>query len=139
MERPTRLIPHTILSALQGKPIQLGNGRQQRDYTFVDDVVEAILAALWRPLESGVTLNVCSGHPWSVADVVAQILDLMGKPVPALFDALPTRPDEIWHLSGSPIAAQKALSWTPTVSMSEGLARVIDWYSQHRTLAETLT
>ncbi len=139
MERPQRLLPHTILSALRKQPVRLGNGRQERDYLYIDDVVAAVHAALVAPVASGSVFNVCSGIPTSVRALVTETLHLMGNPVTAEFDALPTRSDEIWKLSGDSTQAQKALNWSPRVSMVEGLNRSIEWYKQNRTLAEGLT
>ena len=92
---PGRLIPYTVLSALDGQDVRISNGKQQRDYVYVDDVVEALLLAAERPIRAGTVFNICSGRGIPICEVVELTLKLMGSPVRLLVGALPTRPDEI--------------------------------------------
>jgi nucleoside-diphosphate-sugar epimerase len=130
-EAPGRLIPHTVLSALRHEDVQMSSGRQQRDFVFVDDVVDALLLAASEPVAPGSVYNISSGQGTSILEVVRTILSLMGNPVQAVLDALPTRADEIWACSGNNTAARHGLGWAPSVALRDGLERSIAWQRQY--------
>jgi len=138
-ERAARLIPHTILSALSGKDVCIGHGGQQRDFTYIDDAVEAMLLAGVRPVKPGMVLNISSGVARPIRDVVELVLELMGNPVSLKTGARPTRQDEIWEVSGDASVASKYLDWKPRVSFEDGLKKSIEWFKANRFLAEQLT
>jgi UDP-glucose 4-epimerase len=129
-ENPRRLIPHTILSALGGRDIEMTEGRQQRDFVYIDDVTSALLLAARRNVLPGSVFNIGSGEGTPVRDVVARILEIMGGPVKALMGAVPTRPDEIMKMSADNSSAALQLGWKPTVSMDEGLRRSLGWFAK---------
>jgi nucleoside-diphosphate-sugar epimerase len=133
-ERPSRLIPHTILSALRGKDVELGDGRPERDYIYVGDVVEAFAVAMSRPLASGSVINIGSGVGRSVAEVAGRILELMGRPVGLRLGARPLRPDEIWKASANIARAKALLNWRPHLDFDEGLQRSIGWFKTQAAL-----
>jgi nucleoside-diphosphate-sugar epimerase len=131
-EHPHRLIPHTILSALEGREIRMTEGRQQRDVVFLDDVVEAFCLAAAKPVPAGSVFNIGSGTGTPVRELVERILELMGNPVKPLMGALPTRPDEIMEMSADITAAKAHLGWEPRTTLEEGLRRTIAWWTEHR-------
>ena len=137
-EHPRRLIPHTILSALEGRDVPTSQGKQQRDYCYIDDVVDALILAGTRPVPSGAVFNICSGQGIPIRDVVELTLELMGNPVKALVGVLPTRPDEIWEMSGDITAAHEVLGWEPHTSLEDGLRKTIAWFTENRELAARL-
>jgi UDP-glucose 4-epimerase len=130
-ERAGRLIPHTILSALRGDTVTLGDGRPERDYIYIDDVVDAIVRAMSRPLPPSAVMNIGSGIGRSVAAVADRILELMGRPVSLRLGARPARADEIWKASANIVRAKALLGWQPRVDFDEGLRRTIDWFRAH--------
>jgi nucleoside-diphosphate-sugar epimerase len=137
-ERPGRLIPLTILSALKGEEIRMSSGRQQRDYFYIDDLVEALCLAAVKSVPPGTVMNVCSGRGVPVREIVELTLKLMGDPVKAQVGVLQHRPDEVWESSGDNTAARKLLGWEPRVSLEEGLRKTIAWFTEHRELAHQL-
>jgi nucleoside-diphosphate-sugar epimerase len=138
-ERPGRLLPHVILSALKGEDIRMTAGTQERDYLYIDDVVDAMLRAASHPLPPGTVLNICSGIGTPVRDIVVRMLALMGDPVRVQLGAVPTRPDEIWKFSGDNSLAMRMLDWSPKTSLEVGLKRMLDWYRAHQDIAWKLT
>lgn len=137
-EHARRLIPHTILSALDGREVSLTTGTQQRDFVYMEDVVDALLLAGRQPIAPGVVFNICSGTGTAVKAVAELTLALMGNPVHLLTGALPTRQDEILESSGDPQAAGAGLGWQPRTKLEDGLRSTIQWFSEHRALARTL-
>lgn len=138
-ERPQRLIPYTILCGLRGEPVRLGDGRQERDYLHVDDVVSALMRTMDAPLPSGLRLNVCSGTGVAIRTVAERILTLMGNPSELILKTSPARPDEIWKLSGDNAAARRHLNWEPRITLDDGLRSTVEWFRSHQAMAENLT
>lgn len=137
-ERARRLVPHVVLSALQGRPVELATGHAQRDFLHVDDVVRALMLAAERPPAPGSAINICSGEGTAVRDIAAAILRLMGDPVPLRVGTAPPRPDEIWEISGDNALAARLLGWRPALSLEEGLSDMIGWCTAHRDLLPRL-
>jgi nucleoside-diphosphate-sugar epimerase len=137
-EHPDRLIPHAILSALEGQPVRMTHGRQERDLVYMDDVVEALVQAGRQPVAPGTVLEIGSGRGVAVREVVDLILVLMERPVELLAGALPSRPDELMQLSADVHAAQVRLLWRPRVSLEDGLRRTIAWFTNHRAWVDRL-
>lgn len=131
-EHPRRLVPYTILSALQGKDVRLTPGEQTRDFIFVRDVIEAFLLAAITPNLTGETFNVCTGQETRVIDLVRLLLRLMGDPVKPLPGALPYSPGEPQRISGDSRKAHDLLGWRARVSLEDGLRETIRWFTRHR-------
>jgi nucleoside-diphosphate-sugar epimerase len=129
-ESPKRLIPHTILSALKGHDVSMTAGYQQRDFIYVDDVVDALMLAANPAVTSGAAFNIGAGTGIAVRTVVEQILGMLGNPVKALFGAVPTRSDEIMEMSADTMLARHELGWEPKTPLSDGLRRSIDWIKE---------
>jgi nucleoside-diphosphate-sugar epimerase len=129
-QSPRALIPQTILSALRGEDFEMTGGKQTRDFTYVEDVVEGYLRASLSEEAIGQTINLGAGEEHAIKDVVLKVLELMGKPVKPLIGALPYRPREIWRLYADSSKARELLGWQPQISLEEGLRKTIAWYSE---------
>jgi nucleoside-diphosphate-sugar epimerase len=127
-QSPDRIIPELIISALSGRDLKMTEGRQSREFMFVDDVVDAFLRALSVPGIEGEVINVSSGEEVSIRELAVTVLDLMGNPVRALFGKLANRPNEIWRMVGDNTKAKELLGWSPTTSLPAGLTPTIEWY-----------
>lgn len=136
-EQPRRLIPSTILAALAGEPVRIGSGTPQRDFLYVEDAVDALIAAATKPVAPGATFNICSGTGTSVRDAVETILELMQSRVP-IEASESQRPDEITKMSGDWRAAARDLDWRPKHDFHAGLEKTIAWVSAHRDRAAAL-
>jgi nucleoside-diphosphate-sugar epimerase len=130
-QSPDRIVPEIIVSALRGVDIKMTEGRQTREFNFVEDLAEGfLLAGLAGADANGQVINLGCGEEHSMREMAETILGLMGAPVKAEFGALPYRPTEIWHMFSDNTKARELLGWTPRHSLSEGLAKTIDWYRQ---------
>ena len=125
-----RVVPELVVAGLQGKPLQMTEGRQTREFTFVEDVANAFVLALVTPGIDGEVLNVGSGEEVSMRTLALTVLELLGNPVEPEFGALPYRPTEIWRMVGDSSRAERLLGWRATRSLPDGLARTVDWYKQ---------
>ncbi len=114
--------------ALDGKRPQIyGDGEQTRDFTFITDVVDAIMRCADCPDLNGAPLNICSGSTVSVNQVVHAILKTVGREDLAP-EHLPPQPGDVDHTWGDNTRAKELLGWEPKVGIEEGLARFIEWY-----------
>jgi len=127
----SRLIPHVISSALEGRPVRLTSGHQQRDFFYITDLIEAMIIAATAPLAFPTAINLCSGTGRSVLEVARTVLRLMNSTVPIEIGALPTRPDEILECSGDNARAHHWLGWQPKTSLEQGLSSTIRWYQEN--------
>lgn len=135
---PATLIASTIRRALAGETIATTEGRQQRDFVYIDDVADGIAAAATAPLTDIETINLASGAGTPIREVVETILRLVGGTARAEFGALPYRDGEMWVQSGDRAQAETHLNWTPRVGLEDGLARTVDWFRAHGSVAATL-
>ncbi|HUK92639.1 MAG TPA: NAD(P)-dependent oxidoreductase [Methanomicrobiales archaeon] len=128
-----RLIPYVIRSLLAGQDVKLTTGAQRWDFVYVADVVAALLAALAKPANtvSAATLNIGTGDPVSVRDLVTRVREILGSEGNLLWGAVPHRTTEVWYNSGSPGKIRSVLGWEPKTSLDEGLRRTIAWFREH--------
>jgi nucleoside-diphosphate-sugar epimerase len=103
-------------------PTIYGDGLQTRDFIHVADVVQANLLAMEHPEASSKTFNVGTEIATSLLDIVALLNDLTGKSLQSIHQ--PARSGDIRH-SLADISALKSLGWSPTISMREGLAELL--------------
>jgi dTDP-glucose 4,6-dehydratase len=123
---PEKLIPLFVTNAIDDLPLPLyGDGLQQRDWLFVNDHAGAIEHVL-RNGVAGETYNIPGSAEMANRDVVAALLDRLGKPW-SLVRSVPDRPghDRRYALDGSKLAA---LGWRNRTSFVEGLATTVDWF-----------
>jgi UDP-glucose 4-epimerase len=114
-------------AAFAGRPIQIhGDGEQTRDYTFVDDAVDATLLAAIRPRAEGEVFNVGTGIETSVNDLADRIGRAVGVPID--IDHIDRRDiDNIRRRVVNIEKARRMLRWSPQVTLSEGLSRTAAW------------
>jgi UDP-glucose 4-epimerase len=117
----------TALSAGQ-RPIVHGDGQQSRDFTFVDDVVEANLAAMRAPAASaaGNLFNIACGGSHSLLELLDVLGREMGVSVPPV--RTEPRPGDIRASQADVSAARQVLGFEAKVSFEEGLRRTVAWY-----------
>ncbi len=106
-------------------PTIYGDGLQTRDFIHVADVVQANILAMEHPEVSGKTFNVGRGIATSLLEIVTLLNDLTGKSLQSIHQ--PARSGDIRH-SLADISALKSLGWSPTISMRDGLAELLQGY-----------
>jgi UDP-glucose 4-epimerase len=119
------VIPLFLTAIAAGEPVTIhGDGEQSRDFTYVDNVVAATIAAAHAPGASGRAFNVAGGSPASVNRVAEAIGAILGKPVEKRFT--PSRPGDIRDSWADLSAAREVLGYAPSVSLEEGLRRTAE-------------
>ena len=123
----SKLVPSTIRSLLRREAPLIGSGRRRMDFVFVGDVVESLLAAAIAPVAGGTVLDVGSGAPTTIRDLVERIRTLIPDAQEARYGHFQDRLLE--HERVADIGRTHALSgWRPSTALDEGLERTIHWY-----------
>jgi nucleoside-diphosphate-sugar epimerase len=120
------VIPKFISCLLTGeKPPIFGNGKQSRDFTFIENVVQAnILAALTKRLKHKV-LNIASGQDKTILELASSLNKITGKDIKPVF--LPKRPGDVFRTWADISQAKKLLGYKPKVGFEEGLRKTVKY------------
>ncbi len=118
------VIPLFVGALDRGEPITIfGDGEQSRDFTYVDNVVDATLRAADVPGANGRMLNVSAGHPATVNELAETLGRIMEREVERRFG--PERPGDIRNSWADISAAREALGYEPHVALEDGLRRTV--------------
>lgn len=111
------------------RPVVHGDGLQSRSFVYVDDVVEANLAAATTPAESctGRAYNIAGDHSYTLLELLEELGTILGVEVDPEHTA--PRAGDVRHSSADLTAARRDLGWHPTVSLADGLRRTVDWFA----------
>jgi nucleoside-diphosphate-sugar epimerase len=121
------VIPRFILWGLRGSPLEVhGDGHQSRDFTYIDNVVEANCLAAEAPDAAGLAFNVGCGVRVSLLQIVARLEALLGRPVERRHT--PSRAGDVPHTLADIERAKRLLGYTPLVEFDEGLRRTLDYF-----------
>jgi UDP-glucose 4-epimerase len=121
------VIPRFIMSLLEGKPpVIYGDGLQSRDFTHVENVVEANLLASEAEGVAGRAFNVACGGRYSLLDLLGKIKQIIGTDIQPIHDA--PRAGDVRDSQASIEAAEAAFGYRVKVDFDEGLRRTVEWY-----------
>ena len=123
-----------VRRAIEGKPLLVfGDGRQLRDFNYVDDCVDALIATATRPEADGQVYNLGSSEVISLEDVAR----LFAQLVPGCrYELVPFPPErkaiDIGDYYGAFDRIRNALGWQPRIGLREGLERTLAYFAEHR-------
>jgi nucleoside-diphosphate-sugar epimerase len=129
-QTPDRVIPEIIARGLRREELRMTQGRQTREFNFVEDLVDGFVRAAATAEAEGHLINLGCGEEVSMRDLASLVLELMGDPIEPHFGALPERPTEIERMYSDSTVARDLLGWAPQHSLRDGLNLTIDWYRQ---------
>jgi nucleoside-diphosphate-sugar epimerase len=125
------VIPKFITDFLDGRPpVIYGDGEQSRDFTFVENVVEANMLAAEADGAAGHVFNIACGERVSVNQLVEELRSITGQDLEPDFQ--PPRLGEVRHSVADVALARRALGYSPAVDFREGLQRTTRWYEARR-------
>ena len=120
-------IPAFVTAILKDEPPTIyGDGEQSRDFTYIDNVVDANLLAGRAKRTQGEVVNIACGKAVTVNEIIEMINELLGKSVKPKYIA--PRPGDVKHSLADITAARNLINYRPKVSFSDGLRLAIDWY-----------
>jgi len=135
---PEKLIPKTIILAKQGRNIPIyGNGKNLRDWIFVDEHCDAVYEILMNG-KSGQTYNISANNEISNMKIVSDVLEIMGKSND-LIEFVEDRPghDQRYSLDSSKI--KNELGWSTKINFEDGIRKTIEWYEKNFSHYESIS
>jgi len=104
-----------------------GSGEQERDFTYVSDIVEGTILAAEK-VTDGTSINLGTGRRYKVKDIAEKIFEIMNwRPKKIIYDI--SKPVGVMSRALDISRAKELLGWEPKVSLEEGLRRTIEWYT----------
>ena len=135
---PEKLIPKVILLAQNNKKIPIyGNGKNVRDWIFVNDHCNAIFEVLEKG-ESGESYNISSKYELDNITIVETILEIMGKSLD-LIEFVEDRPGHDFRYSLDSSKISKEIGWKNKTSFEEGIKKTIKWYQENQKLYNNIS
>ena len=131
-QRPDMAAHRFIEALLENRPLKVfGDGGQVRDFTYVDDVVDATVRALFANLPPGTVLDVASGRPTAVTTLISELRDLVGS-TGADLEQHDERPGDVPRTEGNIAITCRHLDWSPTTDLRVGLMQQVAWHRRSR-------
>jgi UDP-glucuronate 4-epimerase len=130
-QRPDLAIHKFTRLIAAGQPIELfGDGSTSRDYTWIDDILDGVVAAIDQPARDGRApyrvYNLGGSRPTSLKELVEHISAALGKP--AVIDWKPEQPGDMRHTLADVGLARTDLGYAPKVSIDFGIPRFVAWW-----------
>jgi dTDP-glucose 4,6-dehydratase len=127
------IIPTVILQVLTQPEVRLGNLDPTRDFTYVDDMVDAFINVAEHSQAVGQVTNFGSGQETSIRQLVATVLEITGKTTPIVSEEERVRPQssEVQRLCADNTRARQIIGWRPQYPLKEGLAKTICWVEEN--------
>jgi len=124
------VVPNFVRAVLtKRRPRIFGDGKQSRDFCYVDNIVSANLLACSAPAEkvAGRIVNIGCGESVTLLDLIAELSRLTGRPIEPEF--LPARDGEVRHSWADISLAEQLLAYSAAVRFPQGLARTLRWFA----------
>lgn len=124
----SKLVPYVTLSLLRGQRPQLTRGAKLADWIYVDDVVDAFVAAGESDKAIGHALDIATGVETAAHEVVQRLHEIVGTGSSPEFGAVPDRSHDIPQVGDIEPAADM-LGWRPATTLDDGLRKTVNWYA----------
>ena len=132
-QRPDLAIHKFTKAILKGEPITMyGDGSSSRDYTFVDDIVQGVMAAIKYDESNFEIINLGNNYSIPLKELIAAIEDITGKK--ALIEQHPEQPGDVPKTFADISKAKKLLGYDPQTTLKEGLQKFYDWFIENKEL-----
>ena len=122
-------MPYVIDSLLRGVEPALSSRLRRVDWVYVDDVVDALLAAAIEPSAVGQVLDIGTGQPMRIRDAVDLVCDVIGTPTRPAFGRIPDRRGEC-DRTADPGPAEHHLKWRAQIGLRAGIERTVAWHAR---------
>ncbi len=126
-QRPDMSIHRLCEAAVHGTAFpRYGDGHQIREFTYVDDIVRANIAAAERDVAPGTYVNVAGGGEITLGALIGLVSDLAGAPIE--IDEQPAQAGDAFRNGGAVERARELLGWEPRVPLRDGVATQLAWH-----------
>lgn len=131
----TKLVPYTITSLLTGAAPELTSGERVFDWVYIDDVIDAFVAAGRTGTgDNGTPIAIGTGKLTSIREIVGRITAAIGESIAPRFGARPDRPPEPQHRATLE-RAEAVLGWRPRTEIATGIPATVEWYRANLAVA----
>ena len=125
------VIPELIIKCLKGQPVETTEGKQTREFNFIENIVNGFLSIAEVETIPDQVINIGSKQEIAICDLVKKIHELCDSTSDLRIGALKNRPTEVWRMSADNERALNLLNWKPSISFDEGLEKTISWYKKY--------
>ena len=130
-QRPDLAIHKFTGSILEGKPVdQYGDGSTRRDYTYIDDIIQGVMACASYEGEMFDIFNLGENQTTMLSELIALIETALGRK--AKINRMPEQPGDVPLTYADISKAQRLLGYQPATKISEGIPKFVDWFLQAR-------
>lgn len=121
------VIPKFIEAAFDGTTVEIhGDGKQSRDFTFIDNVVDANILAALTPKISGQVFNIACNESYSVLDIARSIEKVIGKKLSIVHT--PPRAGDVRRTCADISKAKRLMHYSPKIQFHEGIKKTVEWF-----------
>ena len=132
-QRPDLAIHKFTKSILKGEPITVyGDGNTSRDYTYIDDIVQGIIAAMYYDKSDFEIINLGNNYTISLKELISALEEFIGKK--ALIEQYPDQPGDVPKTYADILKAKQLLGYNPQTQLKDGLEKFYDWFIQNKGL-----
>jgi UDP-glucuronate 4-epimerase len=132
-QRPDLAIHKFIKSIVKNQPITMyGDGSTSRDYTYIEDIVKGIVAAVNYDQSLFEIINLGNNYAVSLKELIYNIEEVVGKK--AAIDRQPEQPGDVPETFADITKAKRLLNYHPTTQLKEGLENFYDWFLKNKEL-----
>ena len=135
-QSPRAIIGEMIIKCLKGQEILSTKGLQTREFNYVENVVDGLMATLNNKKCIGEVINLASAKEIKIRDLILKIHEFSGSKSNLKIGELPYRPTEIWRMFGDANKAKNILKWNPKISFEDGIKKSIEWYRNYLNVFE---
>jgi len=130
-QRPDLAIHKFTKAILTGKPITMyGDGNTSRDYTYVEDTIQGVAAAMKYDKSGFEIINLGNNYSVSLKELVGSIEKIVGKK--AMIERLPDQPGDVPKTFADISKAKELLGYRPATKLNEGLVKFYEWFLQNK-------
>ena len=125
------VVPKFITTLMRGRaPVIHGDGKQSRDFTYVDNVLDAAIAASTAAKATGEVINVACGSRVTIGGLANIVGTILGREITPKYDK--PRDGDVRHSLADIAKAQELLGYRPRIGVEEGLRLAVDWFQKQR-------
>ena len=123
-------IERMLTQMLLSDEVRLGEPNIMRDFLYIDDHINGYICALGNDQAIGKTINLCTGKPYRLTEVVELAKNITGFSGDIVWHTIPSRPDDIKDLWGKNTVAKTVLQWEPKFTLEEGLKLTAKYWQE---------
>jgi nucleoside-diphosphate-sugar epimerase len=124
------IIPEIIIKCLKGTTVESTEGRQTREFNYVDNQIDGLILAATNEKAVGQIINIGAAEEISIKDLILKTHEMTNSKSELKIGSLRYRPTEIWRMFCDNNSAREILDWKPRVDFNDGLKLTVEWFKE---------